>query len=73
LEPMARNGLHRAGVDEADIDHYLGIIHERAATRRNGATWQRAYVARHGPDMTALLLAYLEQQNSGRPVHEWPV
>ena len=71
LLPLARDGLRRLGIDAAEIDHWLGIVEERTRTRRTGAAWQRAWVARHGPDMMALTEAYLAQQAGGKPVHEW--
>lgn len=73
LLPRAREGLAALGLARADIDDYLGVIEARLASGRNGAEWQRAYVARHGRDMRALTLAYRERQRSGAPVHEWGV
>jgi gamma-glutamyl:cysteine ligase YbdK (ATP-grasp superfamily) len=73
LLPLARQGLKRLAVDDADIDLYLGIIEGRLANGMNGAGWQRAYVAQHGHDMTALTCAYREHQRTGRPVHEWAI
>ncbi|GAB6040444.1 glutamate--cysteine ligase [Endothiovibrio diazotrophicus] len=73
LVPLARRGLDRLGLDEMDIDHYLGIIERRLESGQNGAAWQRAWVARHGPDMAALTAAYAERQASGAPVHLWEV
>ena len=40
---------------------------------QNGACWQRAFVERHGRDMTLLTRAYIERQTDGVPVHEWDV
>jgi hypothetical protein len=71
LLPRARLGLEALGLDRAEIDHWLGILKGRLALGRTGARWQRAWVERHGPDMTALTAAYLERQRAGRPVHEW--
>ncbi|HSO82512.1 MAG TPA: glutamate--cysteine ligase, partial [Thiocapsa sp.] len=71
LLPRARRGLEAAGIDPPEIAHWLGIIERRLETGRTGARWQRAWVARHGPDMAGLTAAYLEQQDSGRPVDEW--
>jgi len=71
LLPEARSGLAALGVDRAEIDYWLGIIEQRARTKRTGTAWQRAWVARFGPDMAALTEAYLRHQASGRPVHEW--
>lgn len=73
LLPMARRGLERLHFDRHDIERYLGIISGRVETGRNGAAWQRAFVARHGADMEALTCAYRERQQGGAPVHEWSV
>ncbi len=71
LLPRARRGLAALGIDQAESDHWLGILTARTETRRTGARWQRTWVERHGPDMQGLVRAYLERQRSGRPVHEW--
>lgn len=71
--PMARQGLEQLHIDSGDINLYLGVIQSRCENACNGATWQRAFVAKHGPDMTALTRAYLERQQSGLPVHEWNI
>jgi len=71
LIPLAREGLAQLGLDRAQADHYLQIVDRRVATNRNGAAWQRAYVAKHHADMQELTLAYMERQHSGAPVHEW--
>jgi hypothetical protein len=73
LLPLAHQGLVSLGIDREEADHWLGFIKGRLATGRNGAGWQRAWVTRHGADMAALTEAYLEHQESGRPVHEWGV
>jgi hypothetical protein len=71
LLPRARRGLIDMGIDADEADLWLGIVAERLRIGQTGAAWQRAFVARHGPDMRALTSAYLERQQSGRPVHEW--
>ncbi len=73
LIPLAQNGLSRLKVDSDDIDLYLGIIEQRAQNACNGTAWQRAFTAKYGMDMHALLAAYIERQNSGSPVHEWTI
>jgi gamma-glutamyl:cysteine ligase YbdK (ATP-grasp superfamily) len=70
---VARAGLIRLGIEPASIEHWLGIIEQRVVRGINGATWQRRWVARHGADFKALMEAYLEHQESGKPVHEWSV
>ncbi len=71
LLPLARQGLERLGIDYADRDDYLEVIEARVRGQRTGCDWQRAWVARHGADMHGLAEAYLAEQASGRPVHEW--
>lgn len=73
LLPMAREGLDMLGVADSDREEYLGIIEHRLQTGTNGATWQRAFVEKHGRDMQALTMSYLEHQQTGLPVHEWKV
>ena len=71
LLPRARRGLEVLGIDRREIDRWLGIIEQRSRANRTGAAWQRAWVARYGPDMAGLTEAYLRHQANGRPVHEW--
>ena len=73
LIPLARRGLEGLEMDRADIDRYLGIIEARVGSGRTGAAWQRAWVARHGKDMAAMTSDYGRHQESGLPVHEWPI
>lgn len=73
LLPRARDGLLGLGLERANVDHYLGVIADRVRSGRNGAAWQRAWVGRHGRDMSALTAAYAERQATGEPVHSWPL
>jgi gamma-glutamyl:cysteine ligase YbdK (ATP-grasp superfamily) len=73
LLPLAHRGLVAIGIESADREHYLGIVTQRIEHGRNGAGWQREFVKRYGGDMTALTAAYAERQQSGEPVHTWPV
>jgi hypothetical protein len=59
-------------VDGDLIDHYLGIIALRLSCGRNGAEWQLAHFNRDR-DLHKLTAAYVENQRTGRPVHEWPL
>jgi hypothetical protein len=72
LLPLARRGLRALEIDPADVTDYLDLIAARAESGRTGADWQRHFLARHGPDLAVLTLAYMEQQQGGQPVHEWP-
>lgn len=73
LLPLARKGLAALGVDDDLAAHYLDVIAARVARGLSGAGWQRAWVARHGRDMPAMLAAYAERQAGGAPVAEWPL
>jgi hypothetical protein len=72
LVQLAAEGLSEQGMDEDLIDHYLAVISSRLASGRNGAEWQLAHFARHG-SLHKLTAAYVENQRTGRPVHEWPL
>jgi len=81
----ARNGLELLDVDADLIDHYLGVIAERARTRQNGATWQLRTMQSITPRGTVpgsperqealaeMLRAYLRNQATGEPVHTWTI
>jgi gamma-glutamyl:cysteine ligase YbdK (ATP-grasp superfamily) len=73
LLPIARQGLESLGIEPISIDYWLGIIRQRVISGVNGAVWQRQWVSRYGRDMQGLTLAYIEWQESGKPVHEWTV
>lgn len=73
LLPLAQQGLTSLGISMEDSDKYLGIIHDRVKSGQNGAAWQRSFVKKHGRDMNALTKAYIENQNSGEPVHRWHI
>jgi hypothetical protein len=66
--------LAERGINSHDLKYYLGdILARRAATRRNGAWWQKTFISRHGPDFRAMTRAYLENQSRNIPVHEWSI
>jgi len=73
LLPCARAGLLRLEIDDTEIERTLGVIEARVRSRQTGAAWQRAWVGVHGHDFRLLSAAYLENQRTGAPVHEWPV
>ncbi|MCP3867256.1 MAG: glutamate--cysteine ligase [Gammaproteobacteria bacterium] len=73
LLPLAREGLGSLGIDPGEIEYWLGVISGRLENSQNGAVWQRMWVRRHGQDMAGLTEAYLINQESGRPVHQWDV
>ena len=71
LLPAAERGLRALQVVEGDVARYLDIVAARVDSGQNGAGWQRAYVAAQRAGTLELTRAYLERQDSGRPVHEW--
>ena len=70
---MAREGLVLLGMDEEEIERYIGIARARTASGQNGAAWQRAHANLRGHDFNRLTADYLALQRSGAPVHEWPL
>ncbi|MDP2576353.1 MAG: CBS domain-containing protein [Gemmatimonadota bacterium] len=79
LLPIAREGLQAASIDDADIDHYLGIIETRVATGQTGSQWLSRSLGgfkdegTRGERLAALTGAMVERQKDGRPGHEWPL
>lgn len=73
LLPMAADALRQIEIPEDDISRYVGTAEARVAADQTGARWQRRWVAKNGPDWPGLTLAYLDAQESGEPVHTWPV
>ena len=73
LLPMAKQGLDLLGIANDDSDEYLAIIEKRLEKEINGASWQRQFVNKYGSDMTEMLRAYMERQDSAEPVNEWTV
>ncbi len=77
LLPMAREGLLEAGIDEQDIDRYLGVIRARVDNRRTGARWQLESLENMREEgneherLRALVSSMVEQSESGKPVSEW--
>lgn len=74
LLPLARNGLEQLGITKADIAHYIdGVLTPRIREGKTGAAWQKAYIAKHGPDFATMTAVYAENQKQGEPVHLWTV
>ena len=77
LLPGCADALRRAGIDAADVDHYLGIIDHRARTRQNGSEWALRSLGsfpetlKRGPQMSALVAATVSRQLQKHPVSEW--
>ncbi|KLO31831.1 glutamate--cysteine ligase [Mycolicibacter heraklionensis] len=80
LLPLARQGLDEWGVAAEVSDRFLGIIADRVATGRNGATWQvstvRALQAQglsRPAALAEMLRRYCTHMHTNQPVHTWPI
>jgi gamma-glutamyl:cysteine ligase YbdK (ATP-grasp superfamily) len=81
LLPIAREGLLDWGLDEVDLDYYLGIIEDRTLTGMTGAVWQiatwRMLMDDGGLDRVdaarELVRRYQQRSFASTPVHTWPV
>jgi hypothetical protein len=70
--PAARMGLRIQGLAEPEVERWLGVVEQRVRSGQTGSAWQRNWIRRNGRDFQRMLAAYVENQRSGRPVHEWP-
>ncbi|MFU8803263.1 MAG: CBS domain-containing protein [Bradymonadaceae bacterium] len=79
LLPLAREGLEAGKIAGEDIDRYLDVIEERAATRQTGASWLlNSYAAikdqiSPAEKMGVLTSITVKRQVEGLPVHTWPL
>lgn len=77
LLPMARAGLAAHGIDEGDIDRYLGVVSARVSSGQTGTRWMLDSLAAMGDDATpeirarSLAAAIADNQRRGDPVHTW--
>lgn len=77
LLPLAEQGLQKYGLDQKDIDLYLGVLRDRVSTRRNGARWALESLSEmrgRGTEdqrLRCLVDSMVKQQTTGRPISEW--
>lgn len=77
LIPIAREGLIKNKLNEADIDKYLGVISDRVETGQNGAVWALRSFKELATDSSkeevilAITSSMSKNQQTGKPVHEW--
>lgn len=77
LLPLAWEGLREAGVDEADVELYLGVIRERIGTQRTGSRWLLESLSgmkdegTEGDRLAALVAGVHRRQQQGEPIHTW--
>ncbi len=77
LLPIAKKGLASRGVEQKDIELYLGIIEQRAKKHMNGARWiLRSYTAlkkkfTKDEALSVLTASMIKNQRANIPVHDW--
>ncbi|HAN32152.1 MAG TPA: hypothetical protein DCQ06_11185, partial [Myxococcales bacterium] len=78
LLPLAEKGLRESGIDDADIDRYLGVLDERVSRGRTGSQWclqSLAAMERDGGTrderLGTVTKVTIDRQRRGRPVHSW--
>ncbi|MDH5711470.1 MAG: glutamate--cysteine ligase, partial [Gammaproteobacteria bacterium] len=64
-------GLNKLGVVDKDVQRYLAIVEQRVSQNKTGSQWQLDFLNAHQDDSNLLTLTYLNNQKTGRPVHEW--
>ncbi len=79
LLPIARAGLKKAKIIQADIDKYLNIIEERTRTGKTGSQWMLdSYnnLKNKGTQdeaIVALTAGMAKRQKRNVPVHKWSI
>jgi CBS domain-containing protein len=77
LLPLARAGLQECRVNPADVDRYLGVIHDRVKTLSTGSRWVTRSLAAmkdrgtRAEQMAALVASMVRNQEGGAPGHLW--
>ena len=77
LVPLAARGLQSQGVDQADIDRYLGVIERRVHSGHTGSRWILSSLnamrnqGSAGQRLNSLTAAMVSRQRGGSPVAEW--
>lgn len=77
LLPLAEAGLESRGIHRADIDRYLGVIHDRTRSLSTGARWMVRSLSSmkergsRQERLAALTEAIVRNQETGAPVHTW--
>lgn len=78
LLPVAKEGLQKAGVDDADISEYLDIIEQRVTAGQTPSNWMLSNYASLMKEhkskeqtLAAITTAMIKNQKKGEPVHKW--
>ena len=79
LLPISKKGLEMAGVDEAEIIKYLGIIEKRVESEMTGSQWILDSLTKLKKESSkeeaiiALTSGMYMRQKENKPVHEWTI
>lgn len=79
LLPLARQGLLEANIDSTDVERFTGILEERVRGDMTGAKWTLDSLAamdkaaKPNVRMRTLTSEMIRNQESGKPLHEWPL
>jgi CBS domain-containing protein len=77
LLPLASEGLLQMGMDQGDVNHFLGVMQERVAMRRTGARWMLESLSNMKERGTldqrlrCLVSSMVDQQSAGEPISRW--
>ena len=77
LLPLAREGLQESGIDQDDIDRYLGVVHDRVSMRRTGSRWVLESLEEMKDSGTldqrlrCIVSSMVKQQSSGKQISQW--
>lgn len=77
--PVARAGLQGIGLEDKEIDRYLGVIEARLESRQSGAVWQQRKLRKLKQQMSPeralheLLENFIGHSTDNLPVAQWPV
>jgi len=72
IYPEVKKALVKIGIHSDDILEYMdNNIYPRIKKGINGARWQKAFIHMHGRKFQDLMEVYLENQKSGKSIHEW--
>jgi CBS domain-containing protein len=79
LVPMAREGLLASGVDEGDVERYLGLMDQRVRAAVTGSRWilkSHYNLGDHGTPaerLNAITSSIGHRQKTGESVLHWPL
>lgn len=77
LLPIAEDGLLQEGLDQQDIDRYLGVIEERTKSKMTGAKWAIKSITEMDPAILPdekvrfITSEMIVNQKTDEPVHKW--